>query len=96
MVHKGIERKFIMSSNEIPSTPELQAPTQVETTPVVTVWNALKSRLARPEPRPDYGTGYYVRSTAHPVVGGPDLPLEVVYEALNAVDETYAQQEEVG
>jgi hypothetical protein len=39
--------------------------------------------------RQDYGTGYYVRSTAHPIA--PDTGLSVVetIAALNTVDDVY-------
>lgn len=61
----------------------------------LTVWGAMKARLAKRNPKPDYGTGYYVRSTAHPVVSGPgsDMSLEEIYGALNTLDEAYVVDE---
>lgn len=51
------------------------------------VWRAVKSRLSGR--RPDHGTGYYVRSTAHPVVPGVPMTHDQAVEALNSLDAVY-------
>lgn len=67
--------------------------TTPETTPATPgAWNVVKGWFARSsEPKPDYGTGYYVKSDVHPVVPGPDMSREEIYNALNLLDETYAE-----
>ena len=43
--------------------------------------------------RRDYGTGYYVRSNVHPVVDGPDMSLDEVFDALEQLDSAYRSDE---
>lgn len=49
-------------------------------------WNVIRSWFFnRHEPKADYGTGYYVKSDVHPVVGGPEMTLDEIYGALKTV-----------
>jgi hypothetical protein len=44
----------------------------------------------RRQPRPDHGSGYYVRSTAHPVVPAAPMTHAAAVQALNSLDAVYA------
>jgi hypothetical protein len=85
----GVERRGTVSSHWVPQASRAEAPPDDQEP---TAWDTLKARFVKPDPRPDYGTGYYVRSTAHPVVGGPgaDMPLSEIFSALDALDDAYS------
>lgn len=50
-------------------------------------WSAITRRLRKRDPRPDYGTGYYVRSTANPIAPETGLSFDEMIEALNSLDD---------
>jgi hypothetical protein len=53
-------------------------------------WRAIKGLVTRGRHEHfDYGSGYYVRSTAHPIVPGTGLSFDESIDALNSPDAVY-------
>jgi hypothetical protein len=53
-------------------------------------WNLVKGWLSRgSHQHSDHGSGYYVRSTAHPVVPGAAMSYDESINALNSLDAVY-------
>jgi hypothetical protein len=83
-----------VNGSELPQREQrkAKAPNPSAAEPGIGVWAVVKSWFGQSDSKPESSTGYYVRSTAHPVVGGPDMTLDEVFDALQLVDETYKER----